>query len=88
MTPSDKIREELKRLEDRLADGFKHQFIERGPRLLSALTVAIEALDAISENTLELQPNSGHMYLANVNYCYKKTREATDTISKILRSEG
>lgn len=35
-----------------------------------------EALKAIDENTVELQPNSGHMYLANVNYCHKKARQA------------
>lgn len=48
------------------------------------LSTAIEALTAIHENVLELQPNSGHMYLANVNYCYKKANAALDK----LKGEG
>ncbi len=38
-----------------------------------------EALNAIKENTHELQPNSGHMYLANVNYAYNKARQALES---------
>lgn len=35
-----------------------------------------EALNAIHENASEVQPNSGWMYLSNVNYCYKKADAA------------
>jgi hypothetical protein len=46
--------------------------------LESVVKEMASALNAIKENTLELQPNSGHMYLANVNYCYKKSTSVLD----------
>lgn len=45
-------------------------------KLLAIVDCLRGAIGAVHENASELQPNSGHMYLANVNYCYKKTSEA------------
>lgn len=59
----------------------RDQALEMCQKLAAALT-------AIEENTSELQPNSGHMYLANINYCDKKARAAVAEYRQWLERKG
>lgn len=56
--------------------------------LLEIIRIQEEALKASYENCNELQPNSGHMYLANVNFCFKKTKEAIDKVNNLVQQRG
>lgn len=47
------------------------------------LDIAVKALERIQQTSGELQPNSGHMYLASVNSIYKTVNKALAEIKSL-----
>lgn len=50
------------------------------PTIAEKLLIAVEALKEIERRTDELRLNSGHMYLAAINYVVDEAKEALEKI--------